>query len=73
MVVLTFQDAAGAFHYSSFGRKKVGEYTMGTCPLVLKKTLPALRKQAEADHAGQDFKGANCFLRSVNLHNFQTR
>jgi hypothetical protein len=72
MVVLMYRDEAGSFHYSSFGRKKAGEYTMGTCPLVLKKSLATLRKQAEADHAGQEFRGADCFLRSVNLHNFQT-
>lgn len=73
MVVLMYRDTAGSFHYSSFGRKKAGEYTMGTCPLVLKKTLATLRKQADPDHVGQEFRGANCFLRSVNLRNFQTR
>jgi hypothetical protein len=73
MVVLMYRDAAGGFHYSSFGRRKAGEYAMGTCPLVLKKTLATLRKQAEADHVGQEFRGADCFLRSVNLRNFETR
>jgi hypothetical protein len=73
MVVLMYQDAAGGFHYSSFGRRKAGDYTMGSCPLVLKETLATLRKQVEADHIGQEFRGADCFLRSVNLHNFQTR
>jgi hypothetical protein len=73
MIVLMYRDEAGGFHYSSFGRKKAGEYTMGTCPLVLKKTLATLRKQVEADHVGQEFRGADCFVRNVNLHNFQTR
>jgi hypothetical protein len=73
MVVLMYQDDAGGFHYSSFGRKKAGEYKMGDCPLVLSKSLKTLRKQVEADHAGQKFLGGDCFLRNVNLNNFQTR
>lgn len=73
MVVLFYQDATGGFHYSSFGRKKAGEYTMASCPLVLSNTLATLRKQADADHVGREFRGADCFVRNVNLHNFQTR
>jgi hypothetical protein len=73
MVVLMYSDDAGAYHYSSFGRKKAGEYEMGTCPLVLSKSLSKLRKQVEADHAGQKFLGADCFLLSANRTKFTNR
>jgi len=73
MIVLMYSDDAGAFHYSSFGRKKAGEYAMGTCPLVLSKSLSKLRKRVEADHVGQKFLGADCFLRSANRNNFTNR
>jgi len=73
MVVLFFVDPEGQFHYSSFGRKKTGEYQMGTCPGVVKKTEKALLKQVQADHVGQEYRGASCFLRSTNYANFQTR
>jgi len=72
IVVLFYVDKAGEFHYSSFGRKSA-EYRMDSCPLVLRQTEAALRKQVQADHVGQEYRGADCFVRSVNRTNFTNR
>lgn len=69
IVVLFYVDKGGAFHYSSFGRKSA-EYRMDTCPLILRQTEDKLRKQVQADHVGQEYRGADCFVRSVNRVNF---
>ena len=69
IVVLFYVDAGGKFHYSSFGRQ-TADYRMDTCPLVLRQTEKALRKQVEADHVGQEYRGADCFVRSVNRTKF---
>jgi hypothetical protein len=69
IVVLFYIDSGGEFHYSSFGRKSA-DYRMDTCPLVLRQTEAALRKQAQADHVGQEYRGADCFVRSVNRTKF---
>ncbi|RYH12914.1 MAG: hypothetical protein EON57_02940 [Alphaproteobacteria bacterium] len=69
IVVLFYIDQGGKFHYSSFGRKSA-DYRIDTCPLVLRQTEAALRKQAQADHVGQEYRGADCFVRSVNRTNF---
>ena len=72
MVVLMYLDAKAEWRYSSFGRKS-DEYRMDTCPLVLRQTEAALRKQADADHVGQEYRGASCFLRSANRTKFTNR
>jgi hypothetical protein len=72
IVVLFYIDKDGEFHYSSFGRKSA-EYRMDTCPLVLRQTSAALRKQVQADHVGQEYRGADCFVRSVNRTNFTNK
>jgi len=69
IVVLFYIDQKGEFHYSSFGRKNA-EYRMDTCPMVLRQTEAALRKQVQADHPGQEYRGADCFMRSANRLNF---
>jgi hypothetical protein len=66
MVVLFFKATDGQFHYSVFGDKKAGEYDMGTCVLVLKKTQATLLKQVADRHVGQAFQGGECFLRNQN-------
>jgi hypothetical protein len=70
MVVLFFIDADGRFHYSSFNRRGK-EYRMDSCPLIAKKTEAALLKQVKADHVGQEFRGASCFLQSTHRTSFE--
>ncbi len=72
IIVLFYIDKAGEFHYSSFGRKRA-DYRMDSCPLVLRQTEAALRKQVQADHVGQEYRGADCFVRSVNRTNFTNK
>ena len=66
MVVLFYKAADGQDHYSVFGDKRAGDYDMGTCTLVLKKTQAALLKQVADKHVGQAFQGGECFLRNQN-------
>lgn len=66
MVVLFFKATDGQYHYSVFGDKRAGDYDMGTCVLVLKKTQAALLKQVADKHIGQTFQGGECFLRNQN-------
>ncbi|MEQ1902049.1 MAG: hypothetical protein ABL866_15105 [Devosia sp.] len=73
MVVLFFIDSDGVFHYSSFGRQGTSEYRMDTCPLIVKQTEATLLKQVQADHVGQEFRGASCFLRSANRTQFTNK
>lgn len=69
IVVLFYIDESGEFHYSSFGRKSA-EYRMDSCPLVLRQTEAVLRKKVEVDHIGQEYRGADCYLRSANRTSF---
>ena len=66
IVVLYFRAPDGTMHKSVLGDKHAGDYQMGSCPLILKRTKAALAKQVQADRPGQKLVDATCFIRNAN-------